>query len=128
MSIKSPVIRSVHTDDYILKRNHILQPGRDAEFRNGFEPDHTANHNTYLILIDHTFYWACEGNPHTDHYLQTIPDIMTTQLLEGSTMARVELNTRAPEFTLQDFHGNDVSLSDFGDQKNVLVVFNRGFA
>jgi len=43
-------------------------------------------------------------------------------------MARVELNTRAPEFTVKDFHGNDVSLSDFSGQKNVLVVFNRGFA
>jgi peroxiredoxin len=42
-------------------------------------------------------------------------------------MARVELNTHAPEFTLPDFNGNRVSLSDFTDRKNVLVVFNRGF-
>jgi peroxiredoxin len=42
-------------------------------------------------------------------------------------MARVELNTPAPEFTLPDFNGNSVSLSDFNDRKNVLVVFNRGF-
>jgi peroxiredoxin len=42
-------------------------------------------------------------------------------------MPRVELNTRAPNFTLNDFHGRSVSLSDFYGQKNVLLVFNRGF-
>ena len=42
-------------------------------------------------------------------------------------MAKVELNTRAPEFALPDFNGKSVSLSDFTDRKNVLVVFNRGF-
>ena len=42
-------------------------------------------------------------------------------------MARVELNTPAPAFTLLDFKGNSVSLSDFYDRKIVLVVFNRGF-
>jgi len=43
-------------------------------------------------------------------------------------MARVELNTPAPAFTLTDFSGRAVSLSDFAGRKNVLVVFNRGFA
>lgn len=42
-------------------------------------------------------------------------------------MAKVELNTHAPGFTLTDFNGSRVSLSDYADQKNVLVVFNRGF-
>lgn len=42
-------------------------------------------------------------------------------------MARVELNTPAPDFILPDFNGNRVSLSDFIGRKNVLVVFNRGF-
>ena len=42
-------------------------------------------------------------------------------------MAKVELNTQAPEFALPDFNGNSVSLADFSGQKNVLVVFNRGF-
>ncbi len=42
-------------------------------------------------------------------------------------MAKVELNTHAPEFTVLDFNGSNVSLSDFAGQKNVLVVFNRGF-
>ena len=42
-------------------------------------------------------------------------------------MARVELNTYAPLFTLPDFQGNSVSLSNFVNRKNVLVVFNRGF-
>jgi peroxiredoxin len=43
-------------------------------------------------------------------------------------MSRVELNTHAQNFTLPDFRGNSVQLSDFTEQKNVLVVFNRGFA
>jgi hypothetical protein len=42
-------------------------------------------------------------------------------------MARVELNTRAPGFALLDFQGKGVSLSEFANRKNVLVVFNRGF-
>jgi peroxiredoxin len=42
-------------------------------------------------------------------------------------MARVELNVHAPDFTLNDFNGKSVSLSDFKNQNNVLVVFNRGF-
>ena len=40
---------------------------------------------------------------------------------------RVELNQPAPGFTLSDFKGNEVSLSDFRGKKNVLLVFNRGF-
>ena len=43
-------------------------------------------------------------------------------------MPKVELNTPAPEFTLPDFNGRSVSLADFKARKNVLVVFNRGFA
>jgi peroxiredoxin len=42
-------------------------------------------------------------------------------------MARVELNTPAPDFTLIDVHGNPVSLSDFSGKKHVLLVLNRGF-
>ena len=42
-------------------------------------------------------------------------------------MSKVELNTPAPDFMLTDFNGNEVSLSDFRGNKNVLLVFNRGF-
>lgn len=42
-------------------------------------------------------------------------------------MARIELNIQAPDFTLPDFNGKSVSLADFLNKKNVLVVFNRGF-
>lgn len=40
---------------------------------------------------------------------------------------RVELNKLAPDFTLQDFQGNQVALSDYRGKKNLLLVFNRGF-
>lgn len=42
-------------------------------------------------------------------------------------MPKVLVNTPAPEFTLHDFNGEPVSLSDYRNQKNVLIVFNRGF-
>ena len=42
-------------------------------------------------------------------------------------MPKVEINTQAPDFSLVDFKGETVRLSDFKDHKNVLLVFNRGF-
>lgn len=42
-------------------------------------------------------------------------------------MSLVELNKPAPDFTLTDFNGTEVRLSDFKGKKNVLLVFNRGF-
>jgi peroxiredoxin len=42
-------------------------------------------------------------------------------------MPRVSLNTPAPDFTLHNFQGETVSLSDFRGKSNVLLVFNRGF-
>lgn len=42
-------------------------------------------------------------------------------------MSRVVLDAVAPDFTLPDFTGNPVSLSDFRDRKHVLLVFNRTF-
>jgi peroxiredoxin len=43
-------------------------------------------------------------------------------------MARVEVNKQAPEFTAPDFNGNSVSLSNFTDRVNVLLIFNRSFS
>jgi len=42
-------------------------------------------------------------------------------------MSRAELNKPAPNFTLTDFNGREISLTDFQSKKNVLLVFNRGF-
>jgi len=42
-------------------------------------------------------------------------------------MPRVELNVQAPDFTLNDFNGKSISLSDYQNKKNVMLVFNRGF-
>lgn len=42
-------------------------------------------------------------------------------------MAKVEMNQEAPQFELKDFNGKVVRLGDFIEQKNVLLVFNRGF-
>ncbi|MDO8963262.1 MAG: redoxin domain-containing protein [Coriobacteriia bacterium] len=43
-------------------------------------------------------------------------------------MPRVSLDVTAPDFTLPDFSGKPVSLSDFRGRSDVLLVFNRGFA
>jgi mycoredoxin-dependent peroxiredoxin len=43
-------------------------------------------------------------------------------------MPRVSLNQPAPDFSLADFAGKPVRLSDFRGQKNVLLVFNRTFS
>ncbi|MGB6422107.1 MAG: hypothetical protein WBD56_02910 [Anaerolineales bacterium] len=37
------------------------------------------------------------------------------------------LSQEAPNFTLNDFRGQPVSLSDYKYQKNIVLVFNRGF-
>ena len=42
-------------------------------------------------------------------------------------MAQVQIDTPAPDFTLDDYKGNPVSLSDFKGKQHVLLVFNRGF-
>jgi peroxiredoxin len=34
----------------------------------------------------------------------------------------------APDFAVEDFTGRLVRLSDYRGQKNVVLVFNRGFA
>ena len=42
-------------------------------------------------------------------------------------MSRASLNQVAPDFSLADFRGNTVRLTDFRGYKNVLLVFNRTF-
>jgi mycoredoxin-dependent peroxiredoxin len=42
-------------------------------------------------------------------------------------MAKIALNTPAPDFALPDFRGETVRLSQFQGDKNVVLVFNRGF-
>jgi peroxiredoxin len=38
-----------------------------------------------------------------------------------------QVGRRAPSFTLADTSGEKIRLSDFEGQKNLLLVFNRGF-
>ncbi len=42
-------------------------------------------------------------------------------------MTNIKLNAAAPDFTLPDFTGRDISLSGFTGRKNILLIFNRGF-
>jgi peroxiredoxin len=40
---------------------------------------------------------------------------------------RVSTGKKPPDFTLENTQGEAVTLSDFMGQKNVYLVFNRGF-
>jgi peroxiredoxin len=40
---------------------------------------------------------------------------------------KIRMDQIAPDFTLDDIHGNPVQLSGFRGEKIVLLVFNRGF-
>jgi len=40
---------------------------------------------------------------------------------------KVQINTTAPDFTLQDFEGKTVRLADYQGRKHVVLIFNRGF-
>jgi peroxiredoxin len=42
-------------------------------------------------------------------------------------MAKVQINTIAPDFTVEDVQGQIVRLSDYRGDKHVFLVFNRGF-
>ena len=42
-------------------------------------------------------------------------------------MSKIELQQSAPDFALDDMHGNKVRLADFRDRSNVILIFNRGF-
>jgi len=42
-------------------------------------------------------------------------------------MSVIAVQTPAPNFTLNDFQGVPVSLSDFTGKKHVILVLNRSF-
>lgn len=42
-------------------------------------------------------------------------------------MPQVKINQEAPDFKLRNFDDQIVRLSDYKNEKNVLLVFNRGF-
>jgi peroxiredoxin len=42
-------------------------------------------------------------------------------------MSKVQIDQPAPDFTLADFEGQQVRLSDFRSKQPVVLVFNRGF-
>jgi len=42
-------------------------------------------------------------------------------------MPRVSLDKPAPDFSLKNFRGEEIRLSNFKKSANILLVFNRGF-
>lgn len=47
--------------------------------------------------------------------------------LPPADIERVAVGTVAPDFTLPEFEGENVTLSQFRGSKNVVLVFYRGF-
>ncbi|MDY6846825.1 MAG: hypothetical protein SVP52_06785 [Chloroflexota bacterium] len=41
---------------------------------------------------------------------------------------RINIGEKARDFTLEDIHGDPVTLSEFEGRQNVFLIFNRGFA
>lgn len=46
--------------------------------------------------------------------------------LPPTDLERVAVGSMAPDFSLEDEHGNAVTLSQFRSKKNVVLVFYRG--
>jgi len=42
-------------------------------------------------------------------------------------VTRIDIDCAAPDFTLTDFAGRPVNLSDYAGRAHVLLVFNRSF-
>jgi peroxiredoxin len=42
-------------------------------------------------------------------------------------MPQIRIKSKAPDFSLSDFRGRQIHLSDYLGKENVVLVFNRGF-
>jgi len=59
-----------------------------------------------------------------------VPTAVATQVIrreEDPMPTTPQVGRRAPSFTLTDTRGDRIRLSEYRGQKNVLLVFNRGF-
>ena len=46
--------------------------------------------------------------------------------LKPTELERVKIGDQAPDFTLENMDGRKISLSDFRNKKNLVLVFYRG--
>ena len=47
--------------------------------------------------------------------------------LSPTDLQRIKVGQPAPDFTLEDMDGKNITLSDFRGKKTVILVFYRGF-
>jgi cytochrome oxidase Cu insertion factor (SCO1/SenC/PrrC family) len=47
--------------------------------------------------------------------------------LPATDLERVKVGQPAPDFTLEDMNGKEITLSDFRGKKSVVLVFYRGY-
>lgn len=57
-------------------------------------------------------------------HAQLVPNDGTN--LQSTDLERVKVGDTAPDFTLENLDGRRISLSDFRNKKNVVLVFYRG--
>jgi cytochrome oxidase Cu insertion factor (SCO1/SenC/PrrC family) len=50
-----------------------------------------------------------------------------TGTFKPTELDRVKVGDTAPDFTLEDADGNQISLSDYRGKKSVVLVFYRGY-
>ncbi len=55
------------------------------------------------------------------------PPAGNDEFIHGGKMTKVRDNETAPDFTLADTEGQDITLSAFRGERHVVLVFNRGF-
>jgi cytochrome oxidase Cu insertion factor (SCO1/SenC/PrrC family) len=47
--------------------------------------------------------------------------------LKATDLSRIKIGQPAPDFTLEDMDGKNITLSDFRGKKTVVLVFYRGY-
>ena len=62
-----------------------------------------------------------EGDAHSDNWVNI------TKCWRITVSGKISLDTEAPDFSLNDYSGQRINLSDFRDEQHVVLVFNRGY-
>jgi len=81
-----------------------------------------AKNSTPLAVVTVAILAACGGGEHAPLQLGPIDgfDLAPTEI------ERVAVGTTAPDFSLETMNNDTLTLSNFRDSKNVVLVFYRG--
>jgi hypothetical protein len=65
--------------------------------------------------------------PESSHIARFEPKHVPQPAQKENAMSRIQLSQIAPDFEIEDFNGRKIRLADFKDNRQVVLVFNRGF-